>query len=381
MIPYSTQLIDSLDIKAVNKVLKSSFLTQGPIVKKFEAKIENYTNSKFATSTNSATSALHIACMALDLSRNDTLWTSSISFVASANCGIYCGAKVDFLDIDIETFNIDTLKLEKKLIKAKKNKKLPKVIVLVHMGGLPCEMEKIKRLSIKYAFKIIEDASHAIGSKYIKSKIGDCKYSDLTVFSFHPVKNITTCEGGMVTTNNKIIDKKLKLFREHGIQRDFKLKKRTKDYDQVLLGYNYRMNEVQAALGIEQLKKLNKWIKYKNFLAKRYRDKLKNLPISFQKIKKNITSSYHLFIIMIRSDYKKHDRDLIFEKLIKSKIGINIHYKPIYRHSYYSKFKFNINNFKSSEYYYANCISIPMYSALSVSNQDFVIKRLKELLK
>ncbi len=381
MIPYSTQSIDSLDIKAVNKVLKSNFLTQGPIVKKFEAHIERYTNSRFATSTNSATSALHISCMALGLSKNDILWTSSISFVASANCGIYCGAKVDFLDIDIDTFNIDTLKLEKKLIKAKKNKKLPKVIVLVHMAGLPCEMKKIKNLSRNYGFKIIEDASHAIGSKYIKSKIGDCKYSDLTVFSFHPVKNITTCEGGMVTTNNRILDDKLKLFREHGIQKNFKLKKRSKDYDQVLLGYNYRMNEIQAALGIEQLKKLNKWVKYKNFLAKRYRDKLKNLPISFQKIKKGITSSYHLFIIVIRSNVKNHERDLVFEKLLKSKIGVNIHYKPIYRQSYYSKFKFNINNFKSSEYYYENCISIPIYSGLSVSNQDFVIKKIEECLK
>lgn len=380
MIPYSRQLIDNLDLKAVNKVLKSNFLTQGPMVKKFESKVSNYCGSKFAVSVNSATSALHIACMTLGLKEGEYLWTSSISFVASANCGVYCGAKIDFLDINLDTFNIDIDKLEKKLVLAKNNKKLPKIIVVVHLGGVPVELSQIKKLSRKYGFKIIEDASHAIGSYYKNSKIGDCKYSDLTVFSFHPIKNITTCEGGMITTNNKKYDKSMRLYREHGIKRDFKTKKRSKFYDQITIGYNYRLDELQAALGIQQLKKLNKWIKYKNFLAKRYFSKLRNLPIDFQKVPNYIKSSYHLFIIIIKSNNKKHRRDLIFEKLIKNKIGVNLHYKPIYLHSYFRNLNIKKNNFKSSEYYYNRCISIPMYSGLSKTKQDYVIKKLNEFL-
>ena len=380
MIPYSKQLIDNLDLKAVNKVLKSSFLTQGPMVKKFESNVSYYCGSKFAVSVNSATSALHIACMTLGLKEGEYLWTSSISFVASANCGLYCGAKIDFLDINLDTFNIDIDKLEKKLVIAKNNKKLPKIIVVVHLGGVPVELFQIKKLSRKYGFKIIEDASHAIGSYYKNSKIGDCKYSDLTVFSFHPIKNITTCEGGMITTNNKKYDKSMRLYREHGIKRDFKTKKRSKFYDQITIGYNYRLDELQAALGIQQLKKLNKWIKYKNFLAKRYFSKLRNLPIDFQKVPNYIKSSYHLFIIIIKSNNKKHRRDLIFEKLIKNKIGVNLHYKPIYLHSYFRNLNIKKNNFKSSEYYYNRCISIPMYSGLSKTKQDYVIKKLNEFL-
>ena len=377
MIPYSRQLIQKNDIEAVNKVLKSNYLTQGPIVEKFEKNFSKYCNVNFAVSVNSATSGLHIACLSLNLKKDDILWTTPISFIASANCALYCGAKVDFVDIDINTFNIDTSYLKEKLKIAKLKKKLPKIIVVVHIGGAPCDLKEIKILSKKYKFKIIEDAAHAIGSIYQNHKIGDCKYSDISVFSFHPVKTMTTCEGGMITTNSKKIFEKLKILREHGIRRNFK-KKRTKYYDQVSMGFNYRLDELQSALGIEQLKNIDKWIKYKNYLAERYKEKLKDVPVSFQKVSKNNFSSYHLFIILIK---QKKLRDKIFEKLILRGIGVNIHYRPIYKHSIYKKYKILTSKLVNSEEYYSRCISIPLYSNLSIKDQDYVIKNLKKLIK
>ncbi len=379
MIPYSRQLVTKEESLQINKVLLSKYLTQGPMVPKFEKGISQYCGSKFSVAVNSGTSALHIACLALKIKKNDIVWTSAISFVASANCGAYCGAKIEFLDIDLSTFNISVNFLEKKLITAKKRGGLPKAIILVHLGGLTCNMQDINRLKKKYKFKIIEDASHAIGSKFFNNKVGSCKFSDVTVFSFHPVKTITSCEGGIATTNSKKIYAYLKLFREHGISRQNKKKfknKSPKYYEQVELGFNYRMNEVEGALGILQLKKLDKWVKYKNLLAKRYDHALKDLPLHFQRVPKNYYSSYHLYIILLKNNNKK-DRDNLLKTLTNKGIGCNIHYMPIYRHPFYKK-KDSIKNFPSSENYYKNCISIPMYAGLSIKNQDKVINILKK---
>jgi len=283
IIPYSRQYIDKSDVESVKKVLKSDYLTTGPQINKFENLVNKYCGSKYSVAFNSATSALHIACMALKLKKNDILWTSPISFVASANCGLYCGAKIDFVDIDIETFNISLYKLEKKLIQAKKNKKLPKALVVVHLGGLSCKMKEISKLSKKYRFKIIEDASHALGAIYNNSRVGSCKYSDITVFSFHPVKIITSAEGGVATTNQKRLADQMSILREHGIVREkSKFTERSHGkwfYQQQYLGFNYRLSDVHAALGINQLKKINLFVKRRNQIINTYKTKLKNFPI------------------------------------------------------------------------------------------------------
>jgi UDP-4-amino-4,6-dideoxy-N-acetyl-beta-L-altrosamine transaminase len=377
MINYSKQLVTKQDIKSVVNILKSNFLTQGPTVGIFEDKIKKYCGSKFAIAVNSATSGLHIACKALDINKKDIVWTSAISFVASANCAIYCGAKVNFLDISLENFNIDLDKLEKKLAIAKKKNKLPKLIILVHFAGLPCDMKKIYNLKKKYKFKIIEDASHALGAKYYNSKIGNCNYSDLCVFSFHPVKPITTIEGGIITTNSKKISNDLKIFREHGITRLFKKTLRPKYYEQVKLGYNYRMNDVQAALGIEQLKKLDKYNTIRRKLFKRYEKFLTNKIIK-PKFFNNYLSSHHLYVILLKFNKIKL-RDKLIEHLIKNKIGCNIHYMPIYKHPFYKKksYKTLIN----SEIYYKNCISIPLHQSLKIKEQDYIINIINNYFK
>lgn len=378
MINYSRQLISKDDINSVVKVLKSDFLTQGPKVLEFEKNISEYCNSKYAVSVNSATSGLHISCLALGLKKNDIVWTSAISFVASANCAAYCGAKVDFLDISLKNFNVDIEQLEKKLQTAKKKNKLPKIIILVHFAGLPCDMKKIFKLKKKYKFKIIEDASHALGAKYYDNKIGNCKYSELCVFSFHPVKPITTAEGGIVTTNNKQLKMKLTLLREHGIKRIHSKKKRPKYYEQTILGFNYRMNDLQAALGIQQLKKLNHFNDYRQKLFNRYEKKLNNLKIIKPKKYTNYYSTNHLYIIILDSKIPNF-RDKILRKLIIKKIGCNIHYMPIYKHPYYKKYKYI--KLKNSELFYKSCISIPLHQSLKNSEQDKVIKLLNKFIK
>ncbi len=373
-IPYSKQNITYGDIKLVNKVLKSKYLTSGPVTKIFEKKISSKANVKFAISTNSATSALHISCLALGLKKNDIVWTSAISFVASANCAKYCGAKIEFLDIDKDTYNLDVKKLEDKLKISKKKKSLPKIIIPVHLGGNPCDMEKIHLLSKKYKFKVIEDASHALGSKIKKSKIGSCKYSDLTVFSFHPVKMITTAEGGVVTTNNKSLASKLKIFREHGIVRDkkkFLFKKNLETYyEQQSLGYNYRMSELHASLGVGQIERLNNFVKKRNNIRKFYLKNLKNLPIKFQKIEKNNLCSFHLVIVEVQKEL----RDKLFNFLRKKKININIHYIPIFFHPFYYKKKFMKNKFSIN--YYQSAISLPAYFDLKESQLHRIVKLL-----
>ena len=284
MIPYSRQQISQIDVKNVIRVLKSKLITQGKKVEEFENKLANFCKSKFAVTTNSATSALHISCISLGLSKNDYLWTVPNTFVASSNCALYCGAKVDFVDIDPITNNISIHELKRKLKISKLKNKLPKILVVVHFGGHPCNLKEIKNLSKKYKFKIIEDASHALGAKYKNEKIGSCKYSDVTVFSFHPVKSITTAEGGSALTNNKKLYENMSMLRTHGITKDKKKFKNKKNsdpwyFEQQLLGFNYRMNEIEAALGISQLKSLNSFIKKRNKIAKIYDKHLSDLPI------------------------------------------------------------------------------------------------------
>jgi len=381
VIPYSRQYIDNSDIDSVKRVLKSSYLTTGPQINKFEKLVSKYCGSKYSVAFNSATSALHIACMALKIKKGDILWTSPISFVASANCGLYCGAKIDFVDIDIETFNISLHKLEKKLIQAKKNKKLPKVLVVVHLGGLSCKMKEINKLSKKFKFKIIEDASHALGASYHNSKVGSCKFSDITVFSFHPVKIITSAEGGIATTNQKKLADKMSILREHGIVRKkSNFTERSHGnwfYQQQYLGFNYRLSDVHAALGINQLKRINKFINRRNYIASIYKKELKNLPIKFQTVLKNSFSTYHLLIILV----EKNIRNKLFEYLRNKNILVNIHYIPIFIHPYHKPKNLNKNKFRNSLEYYSRAISLPNYYDLSQKNLNKVIILIKKFYK
>ena len=385
ILPYSRQKIDNKDIKEVTKVLKSNFLTQGNKVPEFEKKLVKKLKSKYAVASNSGTSALHIACLSLNLKKDDLVWTSANSFVASINCAKYLGTKVDFLDIDKDTYNISINKLEKKLIKAKENKKLPKLIVVVHFAGLPCDLKKIHKLSKIYKFKIIEDASHAMGAKYFDSLIGSCKYSDITVFSFHPVKIITSGEGGMCLTNNKILKDRMLLFRSHGITNEnkkFFIKKNNQPwyYEQQTLGYNYRMSDIHAALGISQFKKLKNFVRQRNKIAQNYYKLLKDLPLILPKKIKGYTSTFHLFVIRIDYENTKKSYKQIFNYLRKNKIWVNLHYLPIYNHPFYKKLVLKKKEFKNMEDYYKSAISIPIYPGLSFSDQIYVKNKLKKIL-
>lgn len=383
-IPYGRQYIDERDVAAVKNVLKSDFLTQGPQVEFFEKDISKRVSSKYAVAVNSATSALHIACLAIGLGKGDILWTVPNSFVASANCGLYCGAKVDFVDIDSKTWNISIESLKKKLLQAKKQKKLPKILIPVHLGGNPSNQQDIFELSKKYGFKIIEDASHSIGASNNGEPVGSCKWSDITIFSFHPVKIITSGEGGVATTNDKYLFKRLNLFRTHGITKnksDF-VSKDTKEwlYEQHELGFNYRMTDIQAALGRSQLKKIDIFIKKRNQIASRYYEFLSGLPLKFQKIDKKIISSFHLFIIRLEEDVKI-SHEVFFKKLRNEGIMVNLHYIPIHLQPYYKQLGFKKGMFIESENYAESAISIPIYPKLSLSEQKFVSKSISKLLK
>ena len=370
MIPYGKQNINNDDINSVLRVLKSDFLTQGPITPEFERELSSYCGSKYSVAVVNATAALHLACIALEVGPGDLVWTSSISFVASANCAKYCGADVDFVDIDPITYNISTDSLESKLEAATLNGKLPKVVIPVHLSGQSCDMQKIKSLSLKYGFKIVEDASHAIGGEYLGNKVGSCEFSDITVFSFHPVKIITTCEGGVCMTNNDNLYEKIYNNRSHGILRSNNDFKNKSDggwyYEQQSLGFNYRLNDLQSALGISQLNRLDEFVKERNVIAKRYDQFFKNIKgITTPKINDNCFSSFHLYIIKIDQD-KSECRNQIFEKLRNNGILVNIHYIPIYRQPYYEN-DYDRTNFINSEKYYSEALSLPIYPGLSES--------------
>tara|TARA_Y100000996_G_scaffold412541_1_gene398913 strand:- start:18095 stop:19264 length:1170 start_codon:yes stop_codon:yes gene_type:complete len=376
MIPYSRQNIDKSDIESVLEVLKSDYITQGPKTPLFESKLSEKFDAKYAIAVNNATSALHLACLSLGVTKNDIVWTSTITFVASANCARYCGAEIDLIDIDSNNFNISTDKLEEKLKKAKKKNRLPKVLIPVHLAGNPCEMERIYNLSKEYGFKIIEDASHAMGARYKNSKIGSCKYSDITVFSFHPVKMITTAEGGVCLTNNKDLHDKIYNLRSHGIIRSNYTNPNENHgpwyYEQTELGFNYRLNDILSALGISQLDRLDSFIKKRNKLANYYLNKLKeNKFLIPQIINKQDLSSYHLFIVKIDKSHFESRLNL-FEKLRGEGYFVNIHYIPIYKHPYYSKM-FDKKDFSNSEEYYSSCISLPLYPNLDETEIDKVI--------
>ncbi|MEW6989363.1 UDP-4-amino-4,6-dideoxy-N-acetyl-beta-L-altrosamine transaminase [Colwelliaceae bacterium 6441] len=383
MIPYGRQQILPEDIKQVVDVLTSDFITQGPKVPAFEKAIANYCQATYAFAVNSATSALHIATLALDIKSGDIVWTSPISFVASANCALYCGASVDFVDINRKTVNICPKELQNKLILAKKNKQLPKVLIVVHMAGLSCDMQRIHQLAQEYNFKIIEDASHAIGGEYQGKKIGNCQYSDMVVFSFHPVKIITTAEGGMVLTNNHQYAQKLAQLRSHGITKDPEQLTANKEqawyYEQQSLGFNFRMTELQAALGLSQLPRLDVFIEQRQALAKNYLQALKGLPLSFQQQNEQSKSSYHLFLIQL-TDESPIDRTTLFNQLRKANIGVNVHYIPIHTQPYYQEIGFNEGDFPQAESYYEQCLSLPLYPDLSKEDFKHIVSTLTDLL-
>jgi len=384
MIPYGRQEISEEDLQAVQDVLRSDYLTQGPVVPAFENAVAGYVGAKHGLAVNSATSALHIACLALGLGPQDWLWTSSISFVASANCALYCGAKVDFVDIDPRTYNLCPQALEQKLIIAEKLGRLPKILVPVHLCGQPCEMARIYELAVRYGFKIIEDASHAIGGKYKQEPIGNCRYSDITVFSFHPVKIITTAEGGLAVTNSSELAAKMALFRSHGITRDEALMTHETDgpwyYQQVALGFNYRMTELQAALGLSQLKRLDEFVARRHFLAKRYDQLLARLPIMTPWQHPDSYSGLHLYVVRIKSTQGKQVRRAIFETLRAKDIGVNVHYIPIHTQPYYQNLGVEYSNLEESERYYQEAITLPLFPAMTETEQDCVVAVLSEAL-
>ena len=385
MIPYGRQDIVQEDVDAVIEVLQSDFLTQGPKVPQFEQTVLTKVGARHALAVNSATSALHIACMALGLEKGDWLWTTPVTFVASANCGFYCGAQVDFVDIDPRTYNLCPKALEAKLIAAEREGKLPKVLVAVHLCGQPCDMQAIHALSQRYFFKIIEDASHAIGGKYKGAYIGSGRYSDITVFSFHPVKIITTAEGGMALTNDDQLAVKMDLYRSHGVTRDQNLMTHKPDgpwyYQQVTLGYNYRMNELQAALGISQMERLVSFVSRRHELAKRYNELLKELPVVTPWQHSDSYSAFHLYVIRLKLDKIDKNYRQVFEGLREQGIGVNMHYIPVHTQPFYQNMGFKQGDFPAAESYYSEAISLPMYHGLTDQQQEDVVRLLWLVLK
>lgn len=385
MIRYGQQDITQADIDAVVQVLHSVNLTQGPNIPQFEQSVTTYTGAKHAVAVNSATSALHIACMALGLGPNDRLWTSPNTFVASANCALYCGAKVDFVDTDPRTYNLCPTKLEEKLIKAKQEGKLPKIVVPVHLTGQPCDMAAIHALSQQYGFKIIEDASHAIGGRYKGEPIGNCRYSDITVFSFHPVKIITTAEGGMALTNSNELATRLGLFRSHGITRDPELMTQHMDgpwyYQQVELGYNYRMTDLQAALGVSQMTRLEQYVAHRHEIAQCYNTLLADLPVTLPWQHPDSYSAYHLYVIRLQLDKINTTHLKVFEEFRAQNIMVNLHYIPVHTQPYYQKMGFKQGDFPNAEQYYREAISIPMHPTLTEEEQLTVVRVLENTLK
>ncbi len=385
MIPYGRQDINQTDIDAVVDVLRSDFLTQGPVVPAFEKAIGDYCGAQHVVAVNSATSALHIACLALGVGKGDVVWTSPNTFVASANCALYCGAMVDFVDIDPLTYNLSLERLTEKLALAKNTGNLPKVIIPVHFSGQPCDMAGIYALGQQYGFKIIEDASHAIGGRYKNEPIGSSRYSDITVFSFHPVKIITSGEGGVAVTNDPALAKRMRLLRSHGIsssKEDMSTRPEHEiwNYQQIDLGFNYRMTDLQAALGLSQMQRLDLFVTQRHEIAKRYDLLLADLPVVAPWQHSDSYSSFHLYVIRLKlAEIKKSQRQ-IYNAFYAADIGVNLHYIPVYRQPYFEKMGFETGYCPEAEKYYSEVVSIPMYAGLTLKQQDFVVRSLRRAL-
>jgi UDP-4-amino-4,6-dideoxy-N-acetyl-beta-L-altrosamine transaminase len=384
MIPYGRQEIADSDIQSVVEVLRSDFLTQGPAVPSFESKVAAYCGATHALAMNSATSALHVACLALGLGPGDTMWTTPITFVASANCGLYCGAKVDFVDIDPATYNLSVDALQEKLEAAAKSNALPKVLVITHLCGQSGEMERIHALATGYGVKIIEDASHAIGAQYQGRPVGDCRFSDITVFSFHPVKIITTAEGGMAVTNQDNLYQKMALYRSHGITRDpSQMTTETHGawyYQQIALGFNYRMTDIQAALGCSQMLRLDSFVNRRNEIADTYNQLLATLPLVRPWQHPETRSSYHLYVVCLDPAQTRIDRRTVFDHMRMRGIGVNVHYIPVHTQPFYQAMGFAPQNFPRAMQYYEHTISLPMFPALSMEQQKYTVECLAEVL-
>jgi UDP-4-amino-4,6-dideoxy-N-acetyl-beta-L-altrosamine transaminase len=383
VIPYGKQSISEEDIQAVVEVLRSDYLTQGPVVPTFEQAVADYTGAKYAVAVNSGTSALHIACLSLGLGPSDILWTTPITFVASANCALYCGASVDFVDIEPDTFNLSIELLSKKLKEAESIGRLPKIIVAVHMCGLSCDMEKIWSLSKQYGFKIIEDASHAIGGTYHNHPIGGCIFSDVTIFSFHPVKTITTGEGGMAMTNDEALANKMMLLRSHGITRDPELMTCEPDgpwfYQQIALGFNYRLTDIQAALGLSQLNRLDQFVKIRNSIADEYDRLLSRLPVRSQVRRNGFYSGMHLYVIRLDTQNHKNLRNVVIKKLHVAEINVNIHYIPVHTQPWYASMGFKESDFPESLKYYNDAISLPIYPEIKEEEIKYITGKLSDI--
>jgi len=386
MIPYGRQDISQADIDAVVEVLRSDFLTQGPTVPRFEEAVVQYCGAQHAVAVNSATSALHIACLALDLGPGDWLWTSPNTFVASANCALYCGAKVDFVDIDPHTYNMSLERLKEKLIQAEKDGCLPKIVMPVHFAGQPCDMPAIYTLSQYYGFKIIEDASHAIGARYGNIKVGSCTHSDISVFSFHPVKIITTGEGGMAMTNDEALASRLRRLRSHGITNDKALMQPRPDneiwnYQQIELGFNYRMTDIQAALGLSQMTHLDEFVQRRHQIAERYDEALKTLPIVIPWRAADTYSSYHLYPARVNEAESRKSQRQVYDMLWQEGVAANLHYIPVHRQPYYENKGFKAGVFSEAESFHREVISLPMFPAVSIAQQNSVIGSLKRIFQ
>jgi UDP-4-amino-4,6-dideoxy-N-acetyl-beta-L-altrosamine transaminase len=386
MIPYSCQTVSDADVDAVIKVLRSDFLTQGPIVPEFESKVASYCGAQYAVAVNSATSALHIACLALGVQKGDWVWTTPITFVASANCAVYCGANIDFVDIDPQTYNISLDCLADKLAKAEGMNKLPKVLIPVHMCGLSCDMASIHELSRRYGFKIIEDASHAIGGKYRDSPIGCCEFSDVTVLSFHPAKVITAVEGGIALTNNSQLAESLALLREHGITRNPALMsihhpKESWQYQQVALGFNYRMTDVHAALGLSQMDRLDEFVSTRNNIADRYNTLLDDLPLRLPLRRVGYRSAFHLYIVRINHDGTGLGQAELRRRMEEADIRTGLHYIPVYRQPFYKERGFAPGYCPEAEKYFLEAVSIPIYPTLMQEQQDLVADAMRAALQ
>ncbi len=384
MIPYGHQAISPQDVAAVLEVLESDWLTQGPSVGRFENAVARYCGAKYAVAVNSGTSALHLACLALGLAKDELLWTSPITFVASANCALYCGAGVDFVDIDPRTCNMDVSELERRLVAAKGRGKLPRVVVPVHFAGQSCDMAGIADLSRRYGFSVVEDASHATGGRYRGAAVGSCAFSDMTVFSFHPVKIITTGEGGMILTNRQDLQERLVTLRSHGITRDAgKMLGPAHGpwyYQQVELGFNYRMTDLQAALGESQLRRVEEFVERRRFLAERYDAAFRGLPVRLPWEHPDARSSFHLYVLRLDTARIGKTRRKVFEELREAGIGVNVHYIPVHTQPYYRALGFREGDFPEAEKYYEGAITLPLYPGLSEGDQDTVIAAFRKAL-